>query len=305
MWRVALTLLAHRFLVFGVAWGALRFSSDIDKQLPPLLSDDLLSQAALFLSPHLGLSPETALIMLSNTFLFLFLWQIHTFLNQLALPDVAINTCVLIILWVSSYELSLGSPLVLTCFFLATVLRFSNDGFWLLASIFLGLLSCQSFLGLMILPFLFLLLWGQTRYAPKTTLARKSIYLVVAMGAAIFFNWSFWRGLPQAISTSSLFEFNDLLTLNFPGPSFAFAFFGLGSLLSLIVFSSLSHRLLVLCLFLGLCLTTPLSLLGSAALLIAPVLVGLVELFPPSFLKITQLSLLFLSCIEVFNLFHQ
>lgn len=304
MWRVTLTLIVHRFLIFCVGWGAIQFSSSPEKGFPTLLSDDLLSRAALYLSSQTGLHPDLVLIVLSNTLLFIFLWQIHAFLNQLALPDVAINTCIMMILWVSSYELSLGSPLVISCVLLALILRFSNDGFWLLSSVFLGLFSAQSFLGLMIMPFLFLLLWSQNRFSPKSTLARKTIYLLAGLILPIFFNWSFWRTLPSAISGSLLLHMSELLSLNSLGSSFAFVFFGLGSLFSLIVFSSLSHRLLVLCLFLGLCFITPWALLGSSVLLIAPVLVGLMELFPSPLIKITQLVLLFVGLVEVFNTFY-
>lgn len=304
MWRVTLTLIVHRFLIFCVGWGAIHFSSSSEKGFPVLLSDDLLSQAALYLSSQAGVHPDLVLVVLSNTLLLLFLWQIHAFLNQLALPDVATNTCILIILWVSSYELSLGSPLVIKCVLLALILRLSNDGFWLLTSVFLGLFSTQSFLGLMMMPFLFLLLWSQTRFAPKSTLARKSIYLLAGLVLPIFFKWSFWQTLPSTVSGSLLLHLSELFSLESLGPSFAFVFFGLGSFFSLIVFTSLSHRLLVLCLFLGLCLITPWNLLGSSVLLITPVLVGLVELFPTPLLKITQLVLLFMGLIEVFNTFH-
>lgn len=304
MWRIALTLLAHRFLLFGVGWGALHFSGVNEKQIPVLLTEDLLSQAAIFIAPYLNISPELGIVVISNVLFFLFLWQLYSYANQLALPEVAGNTCVLVILWVASYELSLGSPLIVSCLLLTLVLNFSNNGQWLLAAIFLGLLASQSYLAALILPFLIFSLWGQNRYAPPTVLVRKGIYLALALGSSIFFNRNLWLGLPSAISNSVFWSLNSFFKMESFGPSFSVIFFGIGAICSLFIFTSYLHRLLVLLLFFGLCLVTPFESIGSQVLLISPVLIGMAEVFPSSILKMTQVVLLILGCIEIFNLFQ-
>jgi len=302
MLKVLLTLITHRALLFSVGWGALYFSNASEKKIPSFLTNDLLSQAALFLSSYIDLSPDFVLLILSNFLLLLFLWQLNSFCNQLSLPDTAINTCILAVLWVTSYELSLGSPVVLECLLVTSILNFSNHGFWLITSVLLGLLSTHSFIGIFILPFLMFSLWSQNRYAPSTTLARKAIYLAIALGVAFFLKWDFWTAFPANLSNSLLLNVSSLFKVESIAPSFSFVFFGLSSLFSLFVFSSLLHRFLVLLLFLGLGFTSSPNSFGSQVLIIAPVLIGLADLFPGSILKMVQLVLLVLGSIEVFNL---
>lgn len=345
MWRVFLTLIAHRFLLLVVALSALYFSVAQQPIGEPAISpsqpvsalwDKFLDRVATskeagqisgaisssrdpfiwigsFLHSKLGFRPDLIVLVLSNLFLFLFLLELQFFVNSLALPDVAVNTCILAILWLTSYELSLGSSLSLSCFLTVFALRSANDDRWLFTGVCLGILALNKVFAIFLTPLLILILVGQNRYASADTLARKLIYLFVPMGGAIFWSWDLYRNINLVLGDSALFNLISsadfktalswTLTASFLGQTIALLVLVTGSIICLFVFSTLVHRLLPITLLFALLITTPYSDLASSALLVSPVFSGLAEACAPALLRGIQILLLLFGAIEVFNLF--
>jgi len=345
MWRVCLTLVAHRFFVLVVLLSSLYFSASqppegtaniASGQSLPALWEQLLTRVAgskeagqvsgsiaanndpfIWLGQlfhfKLGFRPELIVLALSNLFLLLFLLELHLFVNSMALPDVAVNTCILAILWLTSYELSLGSSLSLSCFLTVIVLRSANDDRWLITGLCFGLLALTKVFVLFLLPLLVITLIGQNRYASSDTLARKLIYLVLPLGASIYVSWELYRNLKAVLAGSALFNLIssvDLqsalswtLTATYLGQTIALLVLLAGSVICLFVFSTWIHRILPLTLFFALLATTPYSDLASSALLISPVFSGIAEACAPPLLRGIQLLFLLFGSIEVFNLF--
>lgn len=335
MWRITLSLITHRFFILVVALSAIHLTSAqsqpvsvlwntfIDKVAQSSEATQIMDETtpskdpfillARFIKKTLQVQPSILILVLSNLFLFLFLWELNAFINSLALPDVAVNTCILVILWLTSYELSFGSSLSLSCLLTVLVLRSANDDRWLVGGLCLAALAITKPLALFLIPFLLLILIGQNRYASSDALARKLIYLLLPLAGAVYFRWDLYQNLRAIIGDSALFnlvssvDFHSglswTLTATYLGQTIALLILLIGSIICLFVFSNLIHRLLPLTLLVALLITTPYGDLATSALLISPVFSGLAEASAPPLLKGIQLLFLLFGSIEVFNLF--
>ena len=54
------------------------------------------------------LSPIQSLLLVSNVFLLLFLWEMYALFNRMVTPEVASAATILVVLWPTTYELSSG-----------------------------------------------------------------------------------------------------------------------------------------------------------------------------------------------------
>jgi len=335
MWRVCLSFVTHRLFLLLVALCALHFKNGGQVSPAALLNQffETVSQTsevkaiqseasspeepllwiAQKVSKTLHFSEVYTLLILSNVFLFLFLWELYLFVNTMALPDVAVDTCLLTILWMTSYELSLGSSLSLSCFLCILSLRAALDHRWLIAGLSIGALALSKPLALFLLPLLFFILFHQREYSSPDAFARRCIYLFVPFGLAIFFHRSFYQNLGAIFQSSSLMS---LVTIekSSEGLQWAISLANLGQTITLItlviascicffVFSSFLHRILPAFLVFSLLATTPFPDLASYAVLAAPAFSGIAEAFSSPFLRLCQLLLLILGTLEVFNLF--
>lgn len=329
-------MITHRFFLLVVALSAIHFSLSQQPHTPSALWENFLARVAQ--SPEVtqimdssnpskdpfvwigrliqrgtNIRAEVLVLILSNLFLILFLWELNSFVNSLALPDVAVNTCILVIVWLTSYELSFGSSLSLSCLLTVLVLRSGNDDRWLIAGLGLALLAITKPFALFMTPFLLLILFGQNRYASSDTLARKLIYLLIPLVGVLYYRWDLYRDIRTIIGSSALFNLISsadiqaglswTLTATYLGQTIALLILVISSIICLFVFSTLIHRLLPLTLLLALLITTPYSELATAAPLISPVFSGLAEACAPPLLKGIQLLFLIFGAIEVFNLF--
>jgi hypothetical protein len=336
MWRVSLSLITHRFFILVVALGAIHFTLSEQPHTTSVLWENFLGRVAQsseatqimeantpskdpfiwigrLIQSYTGIRAEVLILILSNLFLVLFLWELNLFVNSLALPDVAVNTCILVIVWLTSYELSFGSSLSLSCLLTVLVLRSGNDDRWLISGLCLALLAITKPFAVFLTPFLLLILIGQNRYASSDTLARKLIYLLLPLAGAIYYRWDLYRDITAILGNSALFNLISsvdiqaglswTLTATYLGQTIALLILVTGSLICLFVFSTLIHRLLPMTLLLALLITTPYSDLATAAPLISPVFTGLAEACAPPLLKAIQMLFLVFGAIEVFNLF--
>ncbi|NBV51296.1 hypothetical protein EBR78_08785 [bacterium] len=344
MWRVSLSLITHRFFLLVVALAAIHFQglqnnpsvpSPGVSGIPGLWSQflqrvsnsreaqEISSPQSTSKDPFIffgswiyrfsQIRPEIIVLVLSNLFLFLFLLELNGFVNSLALPEVAVDTCLMSILWLTSYELSLGSSLSLSCFLTLLALKAANDHRWLISGIALALLSLTQLIGLFLLPLLLVIWLGQQKYSSRDELYKRLIYLLVPISSVIFFRWDFYRNTPQMIHASAFFNLLNVfhlktglswaLSTSFLGQTLALLVLLSGSIISFFVLSTLLHRLMPIVLLLSLLITTPYTELATSTLLVAPAFTGLAEACAPSLLKGIQLIFLIFGAIEVFNIF--
>ena len=224
MWRILLSLITHRFFLVVVALSAFYLKSsqssisDLWSQLLEkvgaspevnMITTQLESAKDPFI--YLGklictvssIEPTIVVLILSNIFLFLFLRELFLFVNNLALPDVAVNTCILSILWLTSYELSFGSSLSLSCFLSVLILRTANDNRWLLTGIAIGLLALTKPFSVFLIPLLLVFIWNQNKYAVPGETAKKLVYLVLPISASLFLSRSLYKDLGSIIADSA------------------------------------------------------------------------------------------------------
>lgn len=344
MWRVLLSLIVHRFLLLVIALSAIyvglpleeknlnvswsqfleKVSQSKEAQAIQSLSEDSIGSVikkendpylwiGKILVSLLPMQPASVILILSNLFLILFLWELNRLVNSMALPDVAVDTCILVILWLTSYELSLGSSLSLSCFLCALILRGANDGRWLSCGLSLGLLALTQPFAIFLLIPVFLNLGSHFKYVSSAEFTRKVLFILVPFIAALFFHRELYSSLSSVISGSA---FSNLTALTksqshpswvfsntFLGQTIALVILFIGTLICFFVFSTFIHRILPLTLFVALLLTTPYKDLATSALLVAPAFSGIAEASVPALLRSIQLIFLVFGSIEVFNLF--
>lgn len=131
------------------------------------------------------LSPIQTLLLVSNTFLLLFLWEMYALFSRMVTPDIASNATILVVLWPTTYELSLGSTLAMTCFLLALCVRHALDNRWLVVGLALGMLALLDPVAIGILPLLLYMFWYYQRHFPLGQLGKNTLYFLVPVGIAM------------------------------------------------------------------------------------------------------------------------
>lgn len=335
MWRVSLSFVTHRLFLLVIALSALHFQQSGQTPVSELLhqlfqkisqSPELQALKSLDSSPQeplfwltqkasliLPFQPEYILLGLSNLFFFLFLWELYLFVNTMALPEVAVDTCLLSILWLTSYEMSLGSPLSLNCFLCILSLRTALDHRWFLSGLALALLALTKPFALFLLPLLLGFLLSQKKYSSPDEFARHCIYLLLPFAGALFVSRSLYLNLGSIFQDSSLlsllqskeahWDLSWTYSTQYLGQTISLAILVVGSVLCFFVFSTLLHKILPLFLLSALLLTAPYRDLASTVLLAAPAFSGIAEVCSTPILRLVQLLLLVFGAVEVFNLF--
>ena len=345
MWRVTLSLVIHRFLILVVALSALHFQGapespsigttwthflekvSASKEATELTALAPESMAVMFsktkdpflwlgniLTHSLNWPSETVILILSNLFLFLFLWELNLLVNSMALPDVAVDTCLLVILWLTSYELSFGSSLSLSCFLSVLILRCANDQRWLICGIALALLALTKPFALFLFVPIAISFLGHLKYISGGERSFAVVSLLLPVSLSIFFCWDSYSHLGPMIQDSAFMSLSSVFTgtqadlawpfsQSFLGQTIALLILFVGTVICFFVFSTLLHRLLPLVLFLALLLTTPYRELATSTLLVAPAFSGIAEVCTTGLLRAVQLIFLVFGAIEVFNLF--
>jgi len=352
MWRVSLSLITHRFFLLVVALSAINLqilSKDtnvsafsiqpvsklmegfVEKvsaskeatEIKGMLDSPVVTAFSKSKDPFLWLgrifsglfsiSPAITVLILSNIFLILFLSELYSLVNLMALPDVAVDTCVLAILWLTSYELSVGSSLSLSCFLSSMIIRHAMDNRWLMGGLGLGLLALTKPFALFLIPLLVLVFWNQQRHFAPSEISRRAAYFVIPVTVAVFFNWGLYQNMSAIVLDSALFNLIDAakqqqnftwtVSQSYLGQSIAILILLLGTIASFFIFSTLLHRVLPLALFLALLVSTPYRDIATSALLVAPAFSGIAEGSASGLLKTVQAFFLLIGAVEVFRVF--
>lgn len=352
MWKIFLALVSHRFLLCAVALFTInakispqysgrafrpfqpkailinklieRFSEGSEvRTLRTLCNQPVTKVLSLTQDPFLWLARVVALLVnnnalyatliVSNVFLLLFLWELNALGSRMALPEVANETGILAVLWMTSYELSLGSTLSLGCFLTTLLFRSAIDNQWVFTGAALGLLALNDRLALGLLPLLLLLFWHFQRYEPAKEVLKKAGLFLVPVIIAVVLKWSFYQDIWLFVQGSALLNivkaFQKGEMAGWPlsqanlGQTISFMVFLAGAVSAAFVNSSIVLRGLPLLLLIAVLAFSSYSSLASRLLMAGICLEGVAATLSGLFLRLIQLALIILSCYEIVSLF--
>ena len=348
MWKAFIALIGHRFLLFLTAFLVINAklpstTSGVLPQLHPtkeILSKGLqrifegpefarldkamaFPPSAIFKSdsdPFLwmarwlvaitGLSPHLILILLSNLFFLIFLSELFATLSRMVPTEVAEGALLLLILWPTSYEMSVGSSWAMTSCLATVVIREAMDNRWLIGGIAMGLLTLQHPLAVGLIPLLAYLFWYFQRHFLAWQILKRASFFLIPLGIALFFRWSELPSFKETLSQSALWNVAHVIqtagkgaswtfSQSFSGQTLTILFFAIGAGVSLFSHSGFLHRILPLHMLLLLLLYTPYGGIASRASLAASCLAGISSASSPIVNRAIQMLLLLLSLYEV------
>ncbi|MFM8315815.1 MAG: hypothetical protein ACKOA8_16160, partial [Deltaproteobacteria bacterium] len=143
-------------------------------------------------------------VILSNLFLLLFLWELNLLASRMALPEVVSSAGILAVLWMTSYELSLGSNLSLTCYLVTLIFRAAIDSQWIFTGAGLALLALTDRMALGFLPVLIYLFWHFNRFDPASEVLKKGVMLFVPVLLVVVIRWKVYQDIWLVVQSSAL-----------------------------------------------------------------------------------------------------
>ena len=153
-----------------------------------------------------GMSPSLALLLISNLFVLLFLTELVTLLSRMVPTDVAEGAAILMILWPTSYEMSVGSSLSLMAYLTTLILREAIDNRWLIAGVAIGILMLMDPLAIGLVPILLYIFWYYQRHFQLLQVIKRTCFFLIPFGIAIGMRWGAYSSLGQIFSDSALFN---------------------------------------------------------------------------------------------------
>ncbi len=352
MWKIFLTFVFHRFLLFAIA--IITINAKISPQnsgrvIRPFQSQSVLLHKFMerveegsevralsvlnqqpvgkmfeltqdpflwisrFVSFTLQINSVYSVLIVSNLLLLLFLWELNTLGSRLALPEVASGAGILTVLWMTSYELSLGSNLSLSCFLVTMLFRTAIDSQWFFAGIGLGLLALNDRIAIGIAPLLIYLFWYFQRFNPASEVLKKGVFFLAPVIIALVLKWKYYQdvwlfvqgsafvNVITAIKTGSISHW-PLAQNNF-GQTISLLIFLAGAISAGVVNSSFIHRLLPIVIFIVVLAFSSYSTLASRLLIAGICFEGITASLSGIFLRLIQLALIIMSCYEIVSLF--
>ena len=261
-----------------------------------------------------GLGLGLIVLFLSNLFVFLFIWETYTLASRFALPEVAEATALLATFWITSYELSLGSELSLTCFLVALVLRHALDNQWLIGGIALGGLALTEPFAVFLLPVLAGVFWFYQQHFQMLQVIRRLIYFLFPIALVVASNWPEFSSIPTLFKGSALMQLTD----SYKSGSllgFTVAQSTFGQTLTMILFTvsagsaffangMFMHRIVPAYIWVVVLLFSPYGQIASRALLAGIALEGIASVSANSIVRGILLVCLAFSSYEIFLVFR-
>lgn len=352
MWKIFLALLSHRFLLIVIALFSInakispqyagrairpfqpktillkklveklnqgsevRALQTLDQQ-PATKVFELTQDPFLWIARCVSLLVQNnalySVLIVSNFFLLLFLWELNSLASRMALPEVASSVGILAGLWMTSYELSCGSNLSLTCYLTTLLFRASIDNQWIFTGAGLGLLALNDRMALGLLPILLLLFWNFQRFEPAMEVVKKGTIFLMPVLIAIILKWNFYKDIWLFVQGSALVSLIGAIKsgeiTNWPlsqanmGQTISLIVFLFGAISAAIVNSSLVLRALPLLVLIVVLAFSSYGALASRLLIAGICFEGITAILSGVFLRLIQLALIILSCYEVVSLF--
>ncbi len=259
-----------------------------------------------------GMSSALIILILSNIFCLLFLWELYTLTSRMALPEVAVGTAALAMLWITTYELSLGSYQSLTCFLVMLVIRHALDNTWLLGGLALGLLAVTDLLAVGLVPLLVILFWYYQRHEQMGDVVKRLMLFLLPLGLALFLRNRDLMYLSTQYQSSSLAtligyitggQWGNLFSHQNLGQTISIFIFLAGTIVTIGVNTIWLHRLIPAYLFLAVLLFSDFSNLGSRIIISAIALEGVSAVSSNIVERLIQLALIVVTGFEVASIF--
>lgn len=340
MWKVFLAFVTHRMLLLMVAVLTLQYASNeksrasvwsriLDRvsQGPEVRQVETWSRESasqvirqtrnpfhwicLTVKSATGWRSATALLMVSNIFLFLFLAQLFTLFTRMVTTDVSTVATIFVLLWPTSYELSLGSSLTLACFLLTLGVRQALEQNWLAAGLATAVLALIDPISLALLPAFAYLFWSIQRFLPVSQWGRNLAYFLVPLVVGIGLSGRSWSLVLSTLDQSAflaLLQFKvganqNLFSEGIAGQTVSVIFFFLGAAGALFSNVNPLHRFLPMLVLLGLLMASPYTALASRAPLAGICMEGVASACSGSASRIANIMMIFLGAYEVYSLF--
>jgi hypothetical protein len=339
MWKVFLAFLTHRAFLVLVAVFAATVSGKLGKT--PIL-EKLVEKAAA--GPEVaavnrlaGLSFKDAVyqtrnpfywmaaavtslsgwrlavvfMVLSNVFLLFFLNELVALFNRMVTSDISRLGAIFVLLWPTSYELSLGSSLTLVCFLLTLSIRTALEQKWLASGVAALGLATMDPIAITLLPVYLYLFWSVQRFLERGVWLRNLSLFLVPFAAGCLFSGTSWRDVLDTVDHSALFT---LLQYQTPEGDSLFSGAALGQTLSLCfcflgaagaLFSNVNpvHRFLSILVLFALVASSPLSALATRVPLAGVCMEGIASASSGTASRIVSVLMIALGAYEVYVLF--
>lgn len=260
-----------------------------------------------------GMRSQTALLLLSNLFLILFLSELVALLNRMGTPDVAEGAAMLMVLWPTSFEMSLGDSSALMAFLVTLIVRQAIDNRWLIAGLALFFLGLMDPIVLGLLPMLIYFFWFFQRHYQVQQVLKRTAFFLIPLGCALYLRWHEYPSVGSIFSGSALGDImawakqpaaaRASLSRSFSGQLVTVVFFAIGAGVSLLSNSGLMYRLVPLNQFVVWLFFTPYAQVASRAPLAAVCLGGIASATSQKVMRGICAVLLFLSAYEAFLTF--
>jgi hypothetical protein len=258
-----------------------------------------------------GLRPVVCLLILSNLFLLLFLSELYALFNRMVTSDISTLGATFVLLWPTSYELSLGSSLTLACFLLTLSVRQALDQNWWLAGLVAAALALMDPIALALLPVFAYLFWGVQRFSPAKEWGRNLAFFLapLALGALLSgHSWQTVMGTMDQSALLNLFQMKNtsgdgLFSHSMAGQTLSLIFFFLGAAGGMFTNVNPMHRFLPMGVLLALLLSSPYSGLASRAPLAGVCMEGIASASSGTASRLASLLMVLLGAFEVYSVF--
>jgi hypothetical protein len=351
MWKILVGLTTHRIFLIAIAFVAINQSlqPDVQTALPKIFSFSTLwgefqktvsetpevsaveRLMALPLAevirnpPHpflflcrlmagtLGMSAFYTVLFFSNLFLLLFLSELYGIFCRTSTTESAFAGVAFLILWPTTFELSLGSSLSLSCYLSALAVNQSFEQRWFGVGIAVALLSMSDSIVLALLPFLFFIFWTIQRHFPLTQSTKHALFFILPPVLFFFFAQTKWAGSWLGYSGTVPWQLYDAIKTSntgwifsnaYLGQTISLLFFLLGGIIGLFAQIDTAYRILPIYWFLAVLFSSSYGTLGSRLILAGISLQPIAQLSAPGLRKVLLLVFLSLGAYEVYFVFR-
>ncbi len=258
-----------------------------------------------------GMRPVICLLILSNLFLLLFLFELYALFNRMVTSDISTLGATFVLLWPTSYELSLGSSLTLACFLLTLAVRQALDQNWWFAGLVAAALALMDPIALALLPVFAYLFWGVQRFSPAKEWGRNLAFFLVPLCLGALLSGHSWQTVMGTMDQSALLNLfqmkgasgDGLFSHSMAGQTLSLIFFFLGAAGGLFTNVNPMHRFLPMGVLLALLLSSPYGALASRAPLAGVCMEGIASASSGTASRIASLLMVLLGAFEVYSVF--
>jgi hypothetical protein len=340
MWKVFLSFVTHRLLLLTVALVTLhmsggpgqrgdvwtrffdRVSQGPEAQVVEALGRDSVGQVlektrnpfhwvCVAVKHMSGMSPAFCLLLLSNLFLLFFVMELFALFNRMVTTDISTAGAIFVLLWPTSYELSLGSSLTLACFLLTFGLRHALEQQWWLAGLACAALALMDPIAIAILPAFAYVFWSVQRFQPAKEWGKSLAFFLVPVTIGALLSGHSWSGVLGTLDKSallSLFQLKgpageSLFAHSTAGQTISVVFFTLGGLAALFSNVNPLHRFLPLLVVLAWLISSPYGGLASRAPLAGICMEGVASASSGTASRLAGVMMILLGAYEVYAVF--